>query len=78
MQFEIDDKDALARSMMLALAVDRGLPENPQEAIRTLWDYYNQAQGELRVIEREKDTLFRDALKGLDESSSPPPSDGTL
>jgi len=36
MQFEIDDKDALARSMMLALAVDRGLPGKPEQAIRAL------------------------------------------
>ena len=49
MSFEIDDKDALARSMMLALAIDRGLPENPEEAVRLLWDFYSQAQGELRA-----------------------------
>ena len=65
MQFEIDDKDALARSMMLALAIDRGLPENPQEAVKVLWDFYSTAQGELRAIEREKDSVLRDALKGL-------------
>ena len=65
MSFEIDDKDALARSMMLALAIDRGLPENPEEAVRLLWDFYSQAQGELRSIEREKDSVLRDALKGL-------------
>ena len=78
MQFEIDDKDALARSMMLALAVDRGLPENPEEAIRTLWEYYSLARCELRFIEREKDTLFRDALNGMGESSSPPQANGTI
>ena len=77
MQFEIEDKDALARSMMLALAVDRGLPENPEEAIKTLWDFYNMARGELRAIEREKDTLFRDALKGIGDSSSTPQTDRT-
>ena len=65
MQFEIDDKDALARSMMLALAVDRGLPEKPEEAIRALWEFYSQALGELRTIEREKDSVLRDALKEL-------------
>ena len=65
MSFEIDDKDALARSMMLALAIDRGLPENPEEAVKLLWDFYSQAQGELRSIEREKDSVLRDALKGL-------------
>ena len=73
MQFEIDDKDALARSMMLALAVDRGLPEKPEEAIRTLWEFYNQAQGELRAIEREKDSVLRDALKGLGGQSEQQP-----
>ena len=65
MSFEIDDKDALARSMMLALAIDRGLPENPEEAVKLLWDFYSQAQGELRSIERDKDSVLRDALKGL-------------
>lgn len=69
MQYEIDDKAALARSMMVALAVDRGLPENPEEAIRTLWDYYNLAHGELRVIEQHKDNVLRNVLKGLGESS---------
>jgi len=67
MQFEIDDKDALARSMMLALAIDRGLPERPEEAVRLLWDFYSTAQGELRSIERQKDSVLRDALKGLGE-----------